>query len=192
MMRKLGLAAIVTVGMAVVASSQTVTETRTRVETPIMISGEIVRFEPGKMIVIRSGGKEVSYVLTPEVVVPADITTGKTVNMQIENGPDGSQLVRSVTTTSVGPGGQVTETTETTTTPLTATVEAYMPGKSITIIDSKGAKATYFLAPDAQLPQEMIMGKRVTILTPKGKPKGTVYVLERDGDEIKLKAKKLD
>jgi len=192
MMRKLGLAAIVTVGLATVAFSQTVTETRTRVETPIMISGEIVRFEPGKMIVIRSGGKEVSYVLTPELVVPADITVGKTVNMQVEAGPDGSQLVRTVTTTSVGPGGQVTETTETTTTPLMATVDAYMPGKSITIIDSKGAKATYILAPDTQLPQEMIMGKKVTVLVPKSKPKGTVYFLERDGDEIKLKAKKLD
>ena len=201
---KLGLATILSLGMSMAAWSLVGTSAATaRADEPIIITGEVLRFEPGKTIVIRSGGKEVTYMLTPNVVLPAEIQVGKTASLQVEAGPNGAQLVKTVTTTTVGPGGQVKETTETTrtdaagetttttATTLTGTVETYLPGKSVTVLDPKGSRVTYVLSPDSSLPAEMLMGKQVTIYVAKGQPRA-VYFLERDGDKIRIKLKKVD
>ena len=202
--RKLGLAAILSLGMGVAWSIVGTSAATVRADEPIIITGEVLRLEPGKTIVIRSGGKEVTYMLTPQVVVPAEVQVGKTATLRLEAGPDGNQLVKTVTTTTVGPGGQVKETTETTrtdpmgdttttttTTTLTGTVETYLPGKSITVLDPKGARITYVLSQDSSLPAEMLMGKQVTVYVAKGQPRA-VYFLERDGDKIRVKVKKVD
>ena len=195
--RKASLAAILALGLGATGSLVGTSATTVLADEPIVITGEVTRLEPGKLIVIRSSGKETTYTLSPSVVLPADVQVGRSASLQLEVGAGGTQLVKTVTTTTVGPAG-TTETTEVTRTDVpggvmvTGTVETYVPGKSITVIDSKGARATYVLAPDAQLPEEVIMGKKVTVLVAKDKPKATVYVLERDGDQIKIKAKKID
>ena len=68
-------------------------------------------------------------------------------------------------------------------------VESYLPGKSITVLDSKGSRLTYVLGAGAQAPAE-IVGKEVTVYAPTNDQGGTTtYEIERDGDTIKIKAK---
>jgi hypothetical protein len=181
-----------------VAAAQTYTETTTRV-----ISGEVVRLEPGKTIVVRSGGEEVTYVLAPGVALPEGVEIGRSVTLKVEPGADGATLVKQVTTTTLGPDGQVKKTTEITRTDATGQtsrsaisaragrVEAYMPGKSITVIDAKGQRLTYVLAGESQVPSEIVMGKEVTVYAaPTALESATTYEIEQDGDTIKIKAKK--
>ena len=125
-------------GCAVSAAAQTqTTETTTRTEVqPVVISGEVVRYEPGHVIVVRSrDAGEVSYTLMPSLTVPADVRVGRTVTLYTEPGENGATLVKRVTTTSVTPGGDVKRTTEETrtsptgerTTETTTTVSGTVP-----------------------------------------------------------------
>jgi hypothetical protein len=110
-------------------------------------------------------------------------------------------MVKQVTTTAVTPEGAVKRTTEitrtnpagdtsrTTTTTVSGRVEAYVPGKSVTVIDPKGARITYMLAAESLVPAEVIMGKEVTVYLSKEKPAQTTYEIERDGNTIKIKAR---
>jgi len=179
-------------------SGQTTTTTTTATSS---VTGEVVRLEPGKTIVIRSDGKETRYVLAPNVSLPAEVQVGRSAILQLEPGIDGTSVVKRVKTTTVGSDGQVRETTEitrtdptgqtsrSTMTTLTGKVEAYMPGKSITVIDSKGARVTYVLSAETQVPSEVVMGKEVTVFVgPKEQPSVT-YEIEKDGNTIKIKAK---
>jgi len=205
--RRVAFAAILSLGLCATAFSQTTTTTETtttRVEKPAMVTGEVIRLEPGKTIVIRSGGEEVSYVLAPGLLVPAEVQVGRKVSLQIEPAATGgSTVVRRITTTTVGTDGQVREKTEvtrtnpmgdtttTTTTTLKGKVDTYVPGRSVTIIDSKGGRVTYLLSAESAVPAEMIMGKEVTVyVAPNEKPTPTMtYEIERDGNTVKIKAK---
>lgn len=177
------------------------TETTTSVEVkPMTITGEVIRLEPDKTIVVRSGGQEVSYVLAPGVTLPAEVEVGRSVTLEVQPGAAGASIVKRVKTTSVTPGGQIQEkvettrtdalgqTTQTTTTTTTGKVAAYLPGKSVTVIDSNGHRVTYVLGADAQLPSDVLMGKEVTVLASPSQP-GVTYEIEKDGDTIKIKAK---
>jgi hypothetical protein len=193
--RKFTMAGILALGLAATWSLVGTSTAIVRADEPIVITGEVTRFEPGKVIVIRSSGRETTYTLTPTITVPADVAVGKSVSLQIEAGTGGTQVVRSVTTTttttSSGGTTQTTEVTRETTatgTMITGTVETYLPGKSITVIDGKGARVTYVLAPESSLPADVIMGKTVTVYVAKGQPTAT-YLLERDGETIKIRAK---
>jgi hypothetical protein len=183
-----------------VPRSQTTTTTTTTASGTV--TGEVVRFEPGKTIVIRSDGRETTYVLTPSVSVPAEVQVGRTATLQLEPGADGTSIVRRVTTTSVGADGQVRRTTEiqrtspsgqtstSSMTTVTGRVEAYVPGKSVTVVDPSGARVTYVLAAETQMPAEVIVGKEATIYAaPQGQPGEVTYEIEKDGDTIKIKAK---
>jgi len=181
-------------------SSNTTTTTTT---TTGAATGEVVRIDPGRTLVLRSQGREVNYVLRPDVSVPAEVQVGRTATVQFEPGPDGTSMVKRVTTTSVDPQGQVKRTTETTrtdpyggtartttTTTLSGRVEAYMPGRSITVIDSTGNRATYMLSADTPMPAEMVMGRDVTVYAaPKDQSSQVTYEILRDGSTIKIKAK---
>jgi hypothetical protein len=143
---------------------------------PVIINGEVVRYEPGRVIVVRSRDKgEVSYTLMPSLTVPSDVQVGRTVTLYTEPGEDGATLVKRVTTTSVTPSGNVQRTTEETrtspsgerttetTTTVSGTVQAYEPSKSITVTRADGTQVTYMINDESQLPTGIAVGRRVTI-----------------------------
>ena len=68
-------------------------------------------------------------------------------------------------------------------------VESYMPGKSITVIDSSGTRVTYLLSPETQIPSDVVIGKEATvILEPKEQPR-VIYEIDKDGNTIRIQAK---
>ena len=176
--------------------------TTTTTTTTGATTGEVVRLEPGRTIVLRSDGREVTYVLRPEVQVPAEIQVGRTATVQFEPGPDGTSMVKRITTTTVDPDGQVRRTTETTrtdpyggtshttSTTLSGKVEAYSPGRSITVRNAHGYRTTYVLSPGTTVLPESLVGKDVVIQVPPSDQESELtYEIERSGDKIKIKAK---
>jgi uncharacterized protein YndB with AHSA1/START domain len=159
----------------------------------VMINGQVVKYEPGKTIVVRSAdNRETVYTLSPSVAVPADVKVGRDVTLYTEASADGSsQLVSRVVTTSVTPEGNVKRTTEdtrtlpsgtttrTTTTTISGRVEAYEAGKLITITSEDGSKATYVINAQSKLPAGLVVGKTVTIVPSDGQTVGSVtYIVE--------------
>jgi len=189
-MRSSGLLLAAVLVIPAVSHAQTETQT-TRTETQTTtITGEVTRFEPGKVIVIRGPNeKVVTFTLTPSTTVPQDIQVGRQVTVYAVPGEGGTTLVKRVTTTAITSEGNAKQTTEetrttpgsTTTTTTTSTstvsgvVSAYESGKSLTVTNSDGSTVTYVLTPDIQAPPELATGKTVTIMVapardPAGKP----------------------
>lgn len=150
------------------------------VVTPVVVSGEVIRYEPGRAIVIKSEGRDVSYVLTPELSIPGDVQMGRRVSVHSERGADGTTRVTRVVTTSLTPEGNVQRTTEETRvgdsglvtqkkTTVTGEVVSFVPGKTIVIRRSPGDDVTMALASNVQLPPaEVQIGQRVTLYTEPG------------------------
>jgi uncharacterized protein YxeA len=170
--------ALMSLASLVVAQTDTKTTT-TQTETKwITVDGEVVRYDPGKVIVIRGADKqETVYTLAPSVTVPAEVQVGQRVTLFTEPAADGStQVVKRVTTTSITPEGQTKRTTEetrtspsgtttrTTTTTISGKIQAYEPGKTLTIIGSDGSKVTYSITAKSKVPADLVVGKTVTIL----------------------------
>lgn len=146
--------------------------------TQVTISGDVVRYEPGRTIVIRGEDqKEVVYTLAPDIEVPTQIEVGKRVTLYTEPVPNSSnQLVTRVVTTNVSSEGTVTKTTEetrtspsgvttkTTTTEITGKVEAYQPGRTLTIVRSDGSRVTYTLTASSVVPTDLVVGKTVSLV----------------------------
>jgi hypothetical protein len=153
-------------------SVQTTTKTTT-------ITGSVVRYTPGQTIVIQStDGKTTTYAIGASVEVPAEVQVGKKVTISTEPSSDGSgpALVTHVETTSVNSQGQTKTTTErtetnasgqtkTTTTTVYGTVTAFEPGQSISIERPGQQTVTYTIDSASQLPQDLAVGKSVTIQT---------------------------
>jgi hypothetical protein len=154
------------------------TQTETKYVT---VDGEVVRYDPGRVIVIRGAdNKEITYTLSPSIVVPADVKVGRRVTLYSEPGKDGAtQLVSRVTTTSVTPEGDVKRTTEdtrhlpsgattrtttTTTTTISGKVAAYEAGKTLTITRLDGSKLTYVITDQSKVPADLVIGKTVSVL----------------------------
>ena len=149
-------------------STTTTTTTRT------MYKGSIVRYEPGRVIVLHEGDRDVTYTLTPDVVVPNDVAVGRVVTVQTQ---PGSTTVSRIVTTDTDENGNARQTTETrkmdengnmTTTRETTvygTVNSFEPGKSITITDHHGKKVTYIMTDASQAPSSIRIGKKVRIYT---------------------------
>ena len=189
--------ALATGAAATLLVAQEVTTKQTTVQSSdnprvITITGEVVKYEPGQTIVLQQPDKRVvTYTLSPGAVLPEDIQIGRTVTVSTEPSSDGSgpAIVTKVTTTSMTPEGQTKTTTErtemspsgdtskTTTTTISGTVSAYQPGQSITILQPNQQTATYTITQESQLPQEVAVGKTVTIRTTKMK-KGSPVVKE--------------
>ena len=162
------------IGVAALASSQAFAQTTQYVT----VDGDVVRYEPGQVIVIRGAdNKEISYTLAPSIVMPADVKVGRRVTLYTEPGTNGTtQVVSRVTTTSVTPSGNVKSTTEdtrvlpsgattrTTTTTISGKVAAYEAGKTLTITRADGTKVTYLLNGTSTVPTDLVVGKTVTIL----------------------------
>ena len=166
------------ISVAPVASGQALAQT-TQTETKyVTVDGEVVRYEAGRVIVIRGAdNKEITYTLSPSIVVPAEVKVGRRVTLFTEAGKDGAtQLVSRVTTTSITSEGNVKLTTEdtrhlpsgattrTTTTTISGKVEAYQAGKTLTITRGDGSKVTYVINEKSKVPPDLVIGKTVSIL----------------------------
>jgi hypothetical protein len=167
-------------------------------EKYIVTGGRVIRYEPGRVIVIRpadpAGSADVTYTLTPDVSIPPDVKVGSDITVSTEAGPDGqTQIVKRVTTTSVTPEGHVKQTTEatryspdgtrqqTTTTTINGTVQAYEAGKMLTLVQPDGTRVTYLITNESRVPEGMAVGKTVTlvpVLDAKGRPVAGVVTYE--------------
>jgi hypothetical protein len=142
------------------------------------VNGEVVRYEPGRTIVLREPDrKEVTFTLTPDIVVPADVRIGRKVTLFTEAGEGGTTLVKRVTTTSMTPEGDVKRTTQetrtspsgamttSTSTTINGVVQSYEAGKSITLMRPDNTTVTYVINDRSQLPADLAVGKTVVIRT---------------------------
>src|SRR5712692_9288044 len=67
------------------ATNQTQSTSQQTTIKTMTIEGKVVRYEPGKTIVLMGpDNKEVSYTLSTSVVVPADIEVGRVVTLSTE------------------------------------------------------------------------------------------------------------
>ena len=171
--------------VALTAQTQTSTET---IAAPQVVTGEVVRYEPGRVLVVRGAdGKETIYNLTPSAQVAQEVQTGRTVSVHIERGKDGATSVTRVTTTSVTPEGQVERTTEETrikpsgettrskTSTVTGEVVRYVPERTIVLREPAGKETTFDLRPGTTVPTGIQVGQKVTLFTEPG-PDGTSSV----------------
>ncbi len=172
------LIAGLSLGLTPVASGLASAQTVQIAPKYVTIDGEVVRYEPGRTIVIRGvDKKEVLYTLSPTLTMPADVRVGRRVTLFTEPGEDGgTQLVSRVTITSVTPEGSVKKVTEdtrnlpsgattrTTTTTISGRVEAYEPGKTLTITRADGSQATYIITGTSMVPSDLVIGKSISIV----------------------------
>lgn len=168
--------AVLCIGAAA-ASSQAFAQSSQGETKHVTVDGDVVRYEPGRLIVIRGADhKETVYTLAAGHVVPAEVKVGRRVTLYTEPGRAGAmQLVSRVTTTSVTAEGNVKritedtrhlpsgETTRTTTTTTSGRVEAYDTGKTLTITRSDGSKVTYLLNAKSKVPADLVIGRTVSI-----------------------------
>jgi hypothetical protein len=166
------------ISVAPVVSSQAFAQATATETKYVTVDGDVVSYEPGKVIVIRGvDNKEVTYSLAPSIVIPAEVQVGRRVTLYTEPGSNGaSQIVARVTTTSVTPEGDVKRTTEdtrvlpsgattkTTTTNISGKVASYEAGKTLTITKADGSKVTYLLNKSSKVPAGLVIGKDVSIL----------------------------
>lgn len=142
------------------------------------VTGEVVRFEPGRTIVVRNPDRKVvTYTLTPDIVVPSDVAVGRNVTLFTEAGTGGTTLVKRVTTSSLTPEGEMKRTTTetrtdpsgamttTSTTTIDGVVQTYVAGKSITLTRPDNTTVTYVINDRSQIPADLAVGKRVFIRT---------------------------
>ena len=143
-----------------------------------VVTGPVVQYTPGQTIVVRDAdGKMVTYTIGSGVQVPAGVQVGKTVSISSEPASDGSgpATVTRIETTTVDASGQMKTTTERTeqsasgttktTTTTYGTVTAYVPKSSITIEGPDHVATTYTVDATSELPQDIAIGKVVTIDT---------------------------
>jgi len=169
------------ISMAPAASVKAAAQTAQTETKYVTVEGEVVRYEAGRVIVIRgTDNKETTYTLSPTIVVPAEVQVRRRITLFTEPGKDGAtQLVSRVVTTSVTsegdvkrttedtrhlPSGATTRTTTTTTTTVSGKVEAYDAGKTLTITRLDGSKVTYVINEKSQVPADLVIGKTVSIL----------------------------
>jgi hypothetical protein len=178
---------LVIAGLLVAAAPVAAHAQQTDVVVAPVVTGEVIRFEPGRTIVIKSDGRDVSYALTPELSLPAEVQLGRRVSVYSERGADGTARVTRVVTTSLTPEGQVQRTTEETRvgdsglvtqkkTTVTGEVVSFVPGKTIVVRRNPGDDVTMALGSSVQMPPgEVQVGQRVTLFTEPG-PDGNTTV----------------
>ena len=188
-------------GVATIAASQEASPTPTPAPSAketgnsVTTSGEIVRYDAGKAIVIRqSDDRVVTYELNPAVPVSPKIHVGSRVTISAEPAADG--VVRVTRVTPIGPdtapavaapptAPDTRETektvlsrpvtpdaevppgvqTKTQTTTAYGTVAAYEPGQSISVLQPNGKTVIYAIDASSALPGGIAAGKTVVIRT---------------------------
>jgi hypothetical protein len=189
----LGVSALAAVALAQDSSStQSTTTKQTTQVSPdgvttktTTIEGKVVRYEPGKTIVLVGlDNKEMSYVLTEGVQAPADVQVGRQVTLTAMPSTSGPAVVTRITTTSITPEGNLkteTETrsmssagdpqamsqsqTQTKVTTITGTVSSYEPGKSVTFVLPDKKTIVYTIEPSSVVPSDIAVGSTYTIET---------------------------
>ena len=163
-------AAVLSAGVLVSTSGPAAADDR-----PVTVVGEIVRYEPGHVIVLRdSANKEVSYTITPSLTIPTGFEVGRRVTLYTTRGTDGSSTLTRVST-SVTPEGNVQrtvekthtnamgETTRSTSTNIIGTVQAYEPAHSLTVIREDGTQVTYIVNDKTHLPAGLAVGRTIML-----------------------------
>ncbi len=146
--------------------------TETRITT---IEGKVVRYEPGKTIVVLdSGNREVSFPLSAKVVAADDIRVGSVVTLSTEPSEAGKVTVTRITR-SFTPEGNIKEERETQstdasgaqttvkTTTITGTVSAFESGRSITLVLPDKKTVVYTLDSSSVIPSDVAVGKTYTV-----------------------------
>jgi hypothetical protein len=126
------------------------------------LSGNVVRYEPGKVIVVRdASGREVALALAPDVDIPAEleIQADRPVALSLARSPDGSWSVIRV---AAAPENAALPTGGTTS-DVTGTVSAYEAARSITIERPDGTEVTFLINADTQVPPGMAVGRTVLL-----------------------------
>jgi hypothetical protein len=173
---------VLSVALAGVASAHTHNDGAQVATKTVTISGDVVRYEPGQVIVIRGqDGKDIAYTLSPRIKVPADVQVGQKVTLYTERSASGSPTtVSRIVTTSITSEGKVkvqTDDTRTTasgrrtemrTTTINGELVKYDPGQAIVVRDPSRGVVTYTLAPNASVPADIQVGQNVTLYTEPG------------------------
>lgn len=140
------------------------TQTMTRTTT---ITGNVVRYEPGKTIVLRHpDSRIVTYTIGPSLTVPADVQIGRAVWIETEPSDAGVVRVTRLTTVMPAAAGPASKTeTQIRTTTVTGDLVRYEPGRLIGVRQPGGVVTTYMLAPTLTVPAEVQIGKRISLVT---------------------------
>jgi hypothetical protein len=113
---KTGLACLAIAAAAASSGAQQATSSTTQsttTTTTTTTSGEVLRYEPGKTIVVRdANGRTMTYTIETGLAVPSDVQVGRKVT--IYSSPvDGSIRVQKITTTqTTNPDGTTSKSTE--------------------------------------------------------------------------------
>lgn len=171
-MKSLAMFLAVAIGaVAAIAATEDVIATKA-----ITITGDVVGYEAGKTIVVRSvDGQDVTYAIAPTLVVPAEVGVGRRVTIVTEPSETGAVLVTRITT-DAGPGGVTTTTEKTPAAPsaehvksqmtsVYGTVTAYERGRSITLLRPNATTVTYVIDADSAVPSGLANGRKVVIRT---------------------------
>ena len=180
------------------SSSQQTTTTRQTTQmtddgvartTTTTVTGKVVRYEPGKTIVVLGpDNKQMSYTLATDLNAPADVQIGKEVSLSTEPGENGAVLVHRITTRSVTSDGKLKTETQTRTidpngnsstlnsTSVTGTVSAFEPGKSVTIQLPDQKTVVYTIDNSSVVPSDVQVGKTYTIQTTRMSANGPLVV----------------
>jgi endonuclease YncB( thermonuclease family) len=188
------LLATVIGAVATIAASQEASPTPPPAPTPreiprsVTTSGEIVRYDAGKTIVIRqSDDRVVTYELAPAVPVSPEIHVGRRVAITV--GPAADGVVRVTRMTPIGPDPvpavaapptapftrETEKTAQTPSVTVTGDVVRYDAGRTIVVRTPDSREVTYSIAPGASAPAEVPPGGRVSIVT-ESSATGTVLV----------------
>ena len=152
----------------------------------VTVTGEVVRYEPGQTIVLREPDqREVTFSIRSNAAVLGEVRVGRQVTLTTEPSPNGSgpAVVSRITTTSITSDGQAKTTTEqtetspsgetkTVTTTVYGTVSAFQPGQTLVLERPDHQRVTLSLDTQSELPQDLAVGKTVTVTTTtvKGSP----------------------
>jgi hypothetical protein len=176
-------------------TTQVTDDGMTRTTKITTVEGKVVRYEPGKTIVVLGpDSREVTYTLSPTVIVPADIQVGRVVTLSTEPSASGPVIVTRITTRTVASDGSMkTETqtraqsatgeqtmTKSTTqsgaTSITGTVSAYEPGRSVTFLLPDKTTVVYTVDTSSQLPPDLAVGKTYVVETTRTTSSGPLVV----------------
>ena len=140
----------------------------------VTIAGDVVRYEAGKTIVIRSAdGKEVTYAIAPALAAPPEVAIGRRVTLVTEPSDSGAVVVTRITT-ETGPNGTTTTTeksvvpdaeTKTSIMSVYGTVSAYEAGRTVTLLLPNATTATYTIDSSSSIPADLAKGRKVVIRT---------------------------
>lgn len=176
MNRKISMFAIAILAGAVAAAQETKVKTQTTVDSAegaqtttrsTTILGDVIRYEPGKTIVLRHpDSRIVTYALDPALTVPVEVQIGRSVSIETEPSEGGVLHVTRITTVTPATATSGARTTTVTrTTALTGDLVRYEPGRLIAVRQPEGQVVTYMLAPTLTVPAEIQIGGKISFVT---------------------------